>query len=266
MKNLKKPHSIAGQSNAKVQKSQKHDANLQKNSMLYFQIGLILCLLGSYGLFEMKFEKKQIQISEIAQIEDIPEIYDNNTYVVEPDIIVQKQVEQQTQVLNDRPPVIVDDDVVIIEKTIDLIKPVIFNEPVIDASSFSNIEKPEKKIELPRNMNNVEVVPIYPGCEKATTNSERVKCMSKKLEKLIQRKFNTDLALDLGLSGLQKIDVQFKIDKKGQITEIKTRAPIPQLEVEAERVVNKIPQMTPGMQSDEPVSVLYNLPIMFQVR
>ncbi|MFK7781258.1 MAG: hypothetical protein AB8B90_02805, partial [Psychroserpens sp.] len=62
MKNLKNPHSIAGQSNAKVQKSQKHDANLQKNSMLYFQIGLILCLLGTYALFEMKFEKREFVI------------------------------------------------------------------------------------------------------------------------------------------------------------------------------------------------------------
>jgi len=266
MKNLKKSHSIADQSNAKVQKSQKHDANLQKNSMLYFQIGLILCLLGAYGLFEMEFEKKEVKISKIAQIEDIPEIYVNNVYVVEPDVKVKKQVEQQSQILADKPPVIVKNDVLIIDTTIDLVKPEIFNEPVIDVSNFTNIEKPEKKIELPLNMNNVEVVPIYPGCEKATTNSERIKCMSNKLGKLIQRKFNTGLAADLGLSGMQKIDVQFKIDKNGQITEIKTRAPFQQLEDEAKRVVNKIPKMTPGKQRDEPVSLLYNLPIKFQVR
>jgi len=42
MKDLNKSHSIAGQGNKNVQKSQKHDANLQKNSTLYFQIGLIL--------------------------------------------------------------------------------------------------------------------------------------------------------------------------------------------------------------------------------
>ena len=58
MKDFKKMHVIAGQSNGKVQKSQKHDANLQKNSSLYFQIGLILCLLGTYGMFEMKFETR----------------------------------------------------------------------------------------------------------------------------------------------------------------------------------------------------------------
>ena len=42
MKNLKKDLNNAGQSTTEGKKSQKHDANLQKNSTLYFQIGLIL--------------------------------------------------------------------------------------------------------------------------------------------------------------------------------------------------------------------------------
>jgi protein TonB len=70
--------------------------------------------------------------------------------------------------------------------------------------------------------------------------------MSEKISKLIRKKFNPDLADGLGLSGKQKIDVQFKIDKTGKVTDIKTRAPHARLEKEAERVINKIPQMTPG--------------------
>ncbi len=263
MKSFKKTHSIAGQSNAKVQKSQKHDANLRKNSTLYFQIGLILCLLGTYGLFEMKFEKKEFVIPEVALNDDFTDIVVKN-YVVQPDVVVKKQVKQSTQKLADKPPIVVDDDVVIVEKTIDLVKPEVLNKPV-PVNSIEDFDKP-KEIEKPFNMINVEVVPIYPGCEKALTNSERVKCMSKKLGKLIQRKFNTDIASNLGLSGIQKINVQFKIDKNGQISEIKTRAPFQQLENEATRVVNKIPQMIPGKQRNEPVSVIYNLPIKFQVR
>ena len=263
MENLKKAHSIADQSNTKMRKSQKHDVNLQKNSMLYFQIGLILCLLGTYGLFEMKFEKKGIVIPVVSTIDEIAEVH-VKTYVVEPEVKVEKQVKQQPKLLVDKPPVIVDNDFDIVDVIIDLNKPIILNKP-IDAGNLGDIEKPIDEIEI-FNMKDVEVVPIYPGCEKATSNEERVKCMSQKLGKLIQRKFNTDLAVDLGLSGLQKIDVQFKIDKNGHITEIITRAPLQQLEDEAKRVVNKIPQMIPGKQRNEPVSVLYNLPIMFQVR
>ena len=263
MKNLKKSHSIAGQSNANVQKSQKHDANLQKNSTLYFQIGLILCLLGTYGLFEMKFVNKDIQIQEFAKIEDITEIQVRN-YVVEPEVKIEKQVKQRSQKLTDKAPKIVKNDVEIVPTKIDLIEPVVLDEP-INPGTLAAIEKPTEDIEI-FNIINVEVVPVYPGCEDAKTNLERTKCMSQKLGKLIQRKFNTELAADLGLSGMQKIDVQFKIDKNGLISEIKTRAPIEQLEDEAKRVVNKIPQMTPGKQRNEPVSVLYNLPIMFEVR
>ncbi|WP_435413282.1 energy transducer TonB [Psychroserpens mesophilus] len=263
MKNLKKSHSIAGQSNTKVQKSQKHDANLQKNSTLYFQIGLILCLLGTYGLFEMRFEKKDLVISETTFDAEIAEVHVKN-YVVEPEVKIEKQVKQRSQKLADKAPVIVDNDVDIVVDKIDLIKPDIVSTP-IPVNNIEDFDEP-KIIDEPFNMINVEVVPIYPGCETATTNRERVKCMSQKLGKLVQRKFNTELAADLGLSGMQKIDVQFKIDENGNITEIKTRAPLKQLEDEAERVVNKIPQMTPGKQRNEPVSVLYNLPIKFQVR
>jgi len=49
----KKNHELVGQNEQNVTKSQKHDLNLQKTSTLYFQVGLILTLLATYGLFEM---------------------------------------------------------------------------------------------------------------------------------------------------------------------------------------------------------------------
>ena len=87
-----------------------------------------------------------------------------------------------------------------------------------------------------------------------------------KISRLIQKKFNADLASPLGLSGRQKIDVQFKIDKTGKVTDIKTRAPHPRLEKEAERVIKIIPEMTPGRQSNKNVGVIYTLPIIFRVQ
>lgn len=55
MNNSKKSHDFVRQNEKNVKKSQKHDANLQKNSTLYFQVGLILCLLASYGALELSF-------------------------------------------------------------------------------------------------------------------------------------------------------------------------------------------------------------------
>ena len=47
--------------------------------------------------------------------------------------------------------------------------------------------------------------------------------MSDKIAKFVQRKFNTDLAGDLGLSGRQRISVIFKIDKNGNVTGVRSK-------------------------------------------
>ena len=75
MKNLKNTTNVAGQSNKNIVKSQKHDVNLQKNSTLYFQVGLILCLLATYGLFEMKFETQLAKLAQVAPIDENSEYF-----------------------------------------------------------------------------------------------------------------------------------------------------------------------------------------------
>ncbi|WP_299333767.1 energy transducer TonB [uncultured Psychroserpens sp.] len=265
MKDLKKSHNIAGQSNTSVRKSHKHDANLQKNSTLYFQIGLILCLLGSYGILEMKFETTTYE-KEIVFLDPNEDVYHMPDFIIEPETPVQKkQKQKKTRII--KPPVIVDNNYNDIEPTDLITDPVPVSDPIIDPNSLTTPEKPEDDIPAPEyyTLKGVEVVPIYPGCEKKITNEERVKCMSEKIGKLVQKKFDTGLASEYGLSGLQRINVQFKIDANGQVTEILTRAPHPGLEKEAERVTKKIPQMKPGLQRKKPVSVVYNLPIVFKV-
>ena len=111
----------------------------------------------------------------------------------------------------------------------------------------------------------VENVPIFPGCDKGD-NAERRKCMSQKITKFVQRKFNTDLAGDLGLSGRQRISVIFKIDKTGDVVGVRARAPHPRLVKEAQRVINLLPKMKPGKQRGKAVIVPYSLPIIFQVQ
>ena len=90
--------------------------------------------------------------------------------------------------------------------------------------------------------------------------------MSDKIAKFVQRKFNTDLAGDLGLTGRQRISVIFKIDKSGNVVGVRARAPHPRLEKEAQRVINLLPKMQPGKQRGKAVIVPYSLPIIFQVQ
>ena len=111
----------------------------------------------------------------------------------------------------------------------------------------------------------IENVPIYPGCEKKKNNAEKKQCMSEKIQKFVQKKFNTELASDLGLEGRQRISVQFKIDKNGNVVNVRARAPHPKLQEEAIKVVKSLPKMIPGKQRGKAVGVLYSLPILFQV-
>ncbi len=90
--------------------------------------------------------------------------------------------------------------------------------------------------------------------------------MSSKISEFINKKFNTDLASDLGLEGRQRIAVQFKIDKTGRVIDVRARAPHPRLEKEAVDVVQSLPNMTPGKQRGKPVGVLYSLPIVFDIQ
>ena len=125
------------------------------------------------------------------------------------------------------------------------------------------VEEEEEDIEVPFAV--IENVPVFPGCEKGS-NDEKRKCMSTKIQKFVQKKFNTDLAGDLGLTGRQRINVIFKIDKSGNVVGVRSRAPHPRLEKEAARVINLLPKMKPGKQRGKPVTVPYSLPIIFQVQ
>ncbi len=129
-------------------------------------------------------------------------------------------------------------------------------KPVLNVVDGDNIEV---------SFSSVENVPIFPGCEKGN-NAKRSKCMSEKISKFVQKRFNTKLAGNLGLSGRQRISVIFKIDKLGDVVGVRARAPHPKLEDEAIRVINLLPKMKPGMQLGKAVIVPYSLPIIFEVK
>ena len=110
----------------------------------------------------------------------------------------------------------------------------------------------------------IEQVPVYPGC-KGEDNETLKKCMSEKISKHISKKFNVKIAKKLNLkSDLYRINVQFKIDKKGKVVNVRARADYPELEKEAVRVVESLPKMKPGKHEGKNVGVLYSLPINFR--
>ena len=263
MKNSKKNTNSAGQNTTGVRKSRKHDANLQKNSTLYFQIGLILCLLGTYSLLEMQFLDKQIvpetvTIDEVALI-DVPPVYQ-----------IEKIQPKKPEPKTDRSTIIKDkievrdDDLPELEDDLFPEDDMPQTDAGFDLEGLPGDDDPEDEpILVPFKA--IQIVPVYPGCERKKTNEARKKCMSSKINKLIHRKFNTNIARDNGITGLRRIQTRFTIDKFGNVTDIQIRAPHPVLEKEALRVIRKIPHMEPGIQRDKPVGVIFDLDIKFLI-
>ncbi len=110
----------------------------------------------------------------------------------------------------------------------------------------------------------IDQAPAFPGCEK-WVDDPRKNCTSSKISEFVNNNFDTSLGKKLGLTGINRVIVQFRIDKNGNVVDARARAPKPELEEEAIRVVSSLPQMTPGEQDGQPVSVMYSLPIAFKV-
>ena len=125
------------------------------------------------------------------------------------------------------------------------------------ASNSTNVEN----VIVPDGV--IEKVPIYPGCEGLPGNEAKKNCMSEAITSFVEKKFNTTFGKGLGLTGKQRILVIFKIDKTGNVKDIRARAPHKSFEAEAIRVISLLPKMTPGLQFGETVIVPYSMPIIF---
>ncbi|MHA7942157.1 energy transducer TonB [Formosa sp. 3Alg 14/1] len=267
MKESVSKESLLLKNNSKSDVIRSKDVKLKNNAMIYFQIGLIVCLLMVYGLFETSFNKQPLAVVDFAaNIEESSE-YTMDNFIIKEAPKAVKSIEPKTakKTILTHTPTIVDNDTSIETNFKDVFTQA-DDAPILkDASDLDIVEIPEDEDEI-FNMMGVEVVPVFPGCESAKSNDARKACMSKKLSKLVQRKFNTNLASEEGLTGIQKIQVQFKINNKGEVTDVKARAPNKTLENEAKRVIGEVPTMIPGKQRNKNVSVMYTMPILFQVQ
>lgn len=125
------------------------------------------------------------------------------------------------------------------------------------------IDNVDESIEIPFSV--IENVPSHSSCESFATNDERKTCFSNFISNFVAQNYNTNIAKENGLSGKMRINVIFKIDTKGNVVDVMSRAPHPALETEAKRVINSLPKFIPGTQRGKAVVVPYSLPILFQV-
>ncbi|MDN3664610.1 energy transducer TonB [Algibacter miyuki] len=232
-----------------------HKANVGRNSSLYFAIGLALMLFLTN--FAINFKTYDDVITDIGVVSMDEEI--------EEEIPITELLQTPPP---PPPPPAAPEVIEIVEDEVEIEETIIESTEVDQETEIVEVEEVEvvevdEDIEVPFSV--IENVPVFPGCEKGN-NAAKKACMSEKIQKFVTKKFNTELASDLGLSGRQRINVIFKIDKTGNVVGVRSRAPHPGLEKEAARVINMLPKMKPGMQRGKAVTVPYSLPIVFQVQ
>jgi protein TonB len=254
--------------------------SLNTNSKLFFLLGLVNSLLIIYYLLELRTPYNPTSTAFNTEVYDI---YDEEQI---PITKIKNEVKVSVKVIDAKTPIttlkptltdvsnpifdnikIVSNDTEITESTIETteigekeaiaikgihykdIEEVIIEEEVVEDVPFYIIEK----------------APVYPGC--TGDNKQLKKCLEQSIREYVAENFDVNLAQDLGLSvGRKRIFVMFVIDKKGQISNIKSRAPHKRLQKEAERVIKSLPKMKPGKQRGRPVGVKYTVPIIFDVR
>lgn len=229
------------------------NANLENHTRLFWQLGLVLTLLTVYfGIEHKTYEKSgdalAVVTSNHEEEEEVIEIVMEQPKFTPPPPAAPEVIE------------IVEDEEEVEETIIESTET--DETEKIEVEEIVEVEE-EEVFEEDVAFAVIEDVPVYPGC--TGTKQQKKDCLNKKMQKHVQRKFNAEIASDLGLSGKQKIYVQFKITKTGGIEIMGAKAPDKRLKKEAIRVVKLLPKMQPGKQRGRPVNVTYMLPISFNV-
>ena len=228
-------------------------SNLENYSKLFIQLGLVLSLFIVYVSMENKTYDREIGVLGDASMQDQDD----------EDTIITERIEP---VKPKAPPPPAPEKIEIVEDEKEVEETVIETTETDETEAIEEIVEEEEEEGVVEDVPFaiIEEVPVFPGCK--GTRKQKVDCLNKKIKQHVARKFNVDLASDLGLSpGKKKIIVFFRIDPQGNVTEIQARAPHPRLKKEAIRITKLLPRMTPGRQRGVAVGMKYTLPISFNV-
>ncbi|MHC1779862.1 MAG: energy transducer TonB [Bacteroidales bacterium] len=222
-------------------------ADLENKKLLLREIGLILALLLVLGGFEYKtYEKSQATL-------------EGNTAAVFED--------EQVPITNDTPPPppdmpkipVVSDDIVIVDDDIKITTDLLINTEDdknlgVEIKEYVQGKKEEvvEEEEIPFMM--VEEKPKFQGGDENTFTKW-----------VAERLVYPEIAKENSVQG--RVILQFRVNTDGSVSNvIVLRGVDPSLDKEAVRVVSSSPKWTPGRQRNKAVRVVYQFPVIFQLR
>ena len=226
-------------------------ADLSKNSNLYFAIGLAFILFMSWRAIEWKTYDRSGYGYEALNIDDEDD----------EEIPITEQIKTPPP----PPPPPPAPEIIEVVEDEEEIEETIIESTETDQEEIVEIVEVEEEFEdvdVPFAV--IEDVPIYPGCERVA-KSKRRDCFQEQINKHIRKNFRyPEIAQEMGIQG--RVYVNFVIDKDGSITSIRMRGPDKNLEKEPQRIIAKLPRMTPGKQRGRAVRVPFSIPITFRLQ
>ena len=226
-------------------------ADLSKNSNLFFAIGLAVILFISWRAIEWKTYDRSGYGYEALNIDD-----DDDEEV---------PITEQIKTPPPPPPPPPAPEIIEVVEDEEEIEETIIESTETDQEEIVEIVEVEEEFEdvdVPFAV--IEDVPIFPGCERVA-KSKRRDCFQEQINKHIRKNFRyPEIAQEMGIQG--RVYINFVIDKDGSITSIRMRGPDKNLEKEAQRIISKLPRMTPGKQRGRAVRVPFSIPITFRLQ
>ena len=226
------------------------EADLNNKSSFYFSIGLFLVLLVSWQAIEYKN-------------------YDDDGYGyialdVDDDDDEEIPITEQIKTPPPPPPPPAPEIIEVVEDEEEIEETIIESTETDQEEIVEEVEVVEEEIDMDVPFAIIEDVPLFPGCERVP-KSERRSCFQTQIQKHIAKNFRyPEIAQEMGIQG--RVFVQFTIGKDGYISGIRTRGPDKNLEKEANRIISRLPRMTPGKQRGRPVRVPFSIPITFKLQ
>ena len=226
-------------------------ADINQNSGLYFVIGLAVVMLVVWRALEYKKYDKTNDYDIALNVED----------QLDEEVPMTEQIKTPPPPPPPAAPEVIEvvEDEEEVEETVIESTETSQEEEVIEIDDVE-VEEIDEDITVPFAV--IEDVPVFPGCE---GSSNKKACFQEMMQKHIRKNFRyPEIAQEMGVQG--RVNVMFVIHKDGSIGGIRMRGPDKNLEAEALRIINKLPNMTPGKQRGRPVKVPFSIPITFRLQ
>ena len=230
-------------------------SNLENYTKLFWQLGLVLALFVTYVAIEQKtYDRVYADLGDVNMNADMEE-----------EIPITERIEPEVP---KTPPPPTPEKIEVVEDEKEVEETVIESTETdeteaVEVEEIVEVAEVEEIIEdVPFTI--IEDVPVFPGC--TGSKNELKACFNRQMQKHFARKFDADLPNALGLApGKKRLIMLFKIDKNGEIVDVRAKAPHPRLQDEAIRIIKLLPKMKPGRQRGKAVGVKYTLPMRIDV-